>query len=83
MKNQEKPNSERQWGVKMRHSPYWSILRLIQGRFIGDSAADGTPLQAIDKILENCLILSQQKADACRFETAGERYHRLLQVNIA
>ncbi|CCZ79940.1 Crp/Fnr family transcriptional regulator [Odoribacter laneus] len=31
------------------------------------------------KILENCLILSQQKADACRFETAGERYHRLLQ----
>lgn len=48
MKNQEKPSAERHSGVKMRHSSYWSILRLIQGRFIGDSAADGTPLQAID-----------------------------------
>lgn len=48
MKNQEKPSAERHSGVKMRHSSYWNILRLIQGRFIGDSAADGTPLQAID-----------------------------------
>lgn len=30
------------------------------------------------KILENSLIESQQKADACRFETARERYQRLL-----
>lgn len=30
------------------------------------------------KMLENCLIDSQQKADACRFETASARYHRLL-----
>lgn len=30
------------------------------------------------KILENSLIESQQKADACRFETAHERYCRLL-----
>lgn len=30
------------------------------------------------KILENSLIDSQQKADACRFETARERYQRLL-----
>ena len=29
------------------------------------------------KMLENSLIESQQKADACRFETARERYHRL------
>lgn len=29
------------------------------------------------KLLENSLIESQQKADACRFETARERYHRL------
>lgn len=29
-------------------------------------------------ILENCLIISQQKADASRFETAHERYNRLL-----
>lgn len=29
-------------------------------------------------ILENCLIISQQKADASRFETAQERYNRLL-----
>lgn len=31
------------------------------------------------KLLENSLIESQQKADACRFETARERYERLLQ----
>lgn len=30
------------------------------------------------KILEDSLIESQQKADACRFETASERYLRLL-----
>lgn len=30
------------------------------------------------KILEKSLIESQQKADACRFETAKERYERLL-----
>ena len=29
------------------------------------------------KMLENSLIESQQKADACRFETARERSHRL------
>ena len=29
------------------------------------------------KMLENSLIESQQKADACRFEPARERYHRL------
>ena len=29
------------------------------------------------KMLENSLIESQQKADACRFETARERYRRL------
>lgn len=29
------------------------------------------------KMLENSLIESQQKADACRFETARERYQRL------
>lgn len=29
-------------------------------------------------ILENCLIISQQKADASRFETAHERYNHLL-----
>lgn len=28
-------------------------------------------------ILENCLVISQQKADASRFETAHERYNRL------
>lgn len=48
--HEESRKTERReaFGRKMRHSSYWSILRLIQGRFIGDSAADGTPLQAID-----------------------------------
>jgi CRP-like cAMP-binding protein len=30
------------------------------------------------KLLENALILSQQKADAWRFETAKNRYQRML-----
>lgn len=33
-------------------------------------------------ILENCLIISQQKADASRFETAQERYNRLLSEHL-
>jgi hypothetical protein len=48
MGNQEKPREERHLGAKRRHGARWNILRLIQPGFIGDFAANGTPLQAID-----------------------------------
>lgn len=50
--------------------PHDALMRLIRERQEIHYLYSG--------ILENCLVISQKKADASRFETAHERYYRLM-----